>query len=132
MSEYPSRRDRGALARAARRRRNRPGFSLLEIMVVVAIFSILMAIAIPNWVRARTMSQARACAHNLRTIQSAKEQYAMINKLPAGSTVTFAQLIAGQYLRVTPICPEGFNYTIGTIDQDPICQSGQPDHVVNP
>jgi prepilin-type N-terminal cleavage/methylation domain-containing protein len=120
------------LARAARRRRNRPGFSLLEIMVVVAIFSILMAIAIPNWVRARTMSQARACAHNLRTIQSAKEQYAMINKLPAGSTVTFAQLIAGQYLRVTPICPEGFNYTIGTIDQDPICQSGQPDHVVNP
>ena len=70
----------------------RAGFTLVEIMIVVAIIGLLAAIAIPNFVRARTTSQANACINNLRQMDGAVQQYALENKLASSATYALDDL----------------------------------------
>jgi prepilin-type N-terminal cleavage/methylation domain-containing protein len=126
MIEYPDRIHRYP-------RRGRRGFTLIEIMIVTAIISMLLSIAMPYWLNARTKARATSCAKQLQTIEAAKEQYVMLRRLPANATgFTFTDLINDGLLSQTPICPAGFNYVLGGASQDPVCSSGLPGHVMNP
>src|SRR5688572_33491864 len=83
------------------------GFTLVEIMIVVAIIGLLAAIAIPNFVKARTTAQKNACINNLRQIDGAKEQWALEKKKAAGAAAT-PQTEIDEYIKGgTPKCPSG-------------------------
>src|SRR5213596_1450874 len=68
------------------------GFTLVEIMIVVAIIGLLAAIAIPNFVKARENAQLNSIFNNLRILEGAKDQWALENKKGIGDTVTETDL----------------------------------------
>ena len=72
--------------------KNRGGFTLVEIMIVVAIIALLAAIAVPNFLRARKRSQATRILEDLRIIDSAIDQYAIENNKGSGDAVVWADI----------------------------------------
>lgn len=119
------------------------GFTLVEIMIVVAIIGIIIAIAVPAFLRARENSRGRACQENLSKIDGAKEQYALEFRLSQGGVVDMTNLVSpgaatsGQgYLKQSPNCPSGGTYTVNNVGTDPTCSIGTTNapfepHVVN-
>ena len=106
------------------------GFTLIEIMIVVLIIGILLAIAVPNFVKARDSSRAKSCVANLKQIQAAKEQWAMDNKKNGTDTPGTTDIYgASAYVKAEPSCPSGGTYTFGTVASDPTCSVGSP-HVL--
>ncbi len=72
--------------------KNRKGFTLVEIMIVVAIIALLAAIAVPNFMRARKRSQATRVLDELRLIDAAIDQYALENNKVSTSAVSWADV----------------------------------------
>ncbi len=73
-------------------RKNQGGFTLVEIMIVVAIIGLLAAIAVPGFIRARKRSQATAVLNDARVLDGAKDQYAIENNRTGTSSVTAGML----------------------------------------
>ena len=101
----------------------RKNFTLVEIMIVVAIIGLLAAIAIPSFLKARTTSRMNSCINNLRQIDSGKEQWAMANNKNDGDSVGGLSVLVGNnsYIKNTPICKAGGTYEVGVIGAAPTC-----------
>jgi competence protein ComGC len=113
----------------------------VEIMIVVAIIGLLAAIAIPNFVRARTTSQMDACINNLRLIDAAKQQWALEQSQSSASTPSGSDLqpylghgSAGEL----PSCPAdssqswaaSYASTLGAVNIKPQCSIVGTSHVL--
>lgn len=108
-------------------------FTLVEIMIVVAIIGMLAAIAIPNFVVARTKSQATTCINNLRIIDGAKQMWALDAKKSSSDTPTPADLqpyighTSGGQLPTCPNDPQSSfatSYSPNPVDQQVVCNIG--------
>jgi prepilin-type N-terminal cleavage/methylation domain-containing protein len=109
------------------RKSGSPGFTMVEIMIVVALVGLLATIATPTWVHARTQSQMNTCINNLRQIDAAKQQWGLDYKQVLTVTPNFSD-ISG-YLKHTVVCPAGgmsatfgSTYSINELSTRPTCQ----------
>ncbi len=101
------------------------GFTLVEIMIVVAIIGLLGSIAIPSITQAREKARTNVCIANLEQIEGAIQRWSLDMNKDEGEAVTYSDI--RHYLKRPAICPSGGtsfedSYSITTVDAAPTCQ----------
>jgi prepilin-type N-terminal cleavage/methylation domain-containing protein len=109
------------------RTRRKVGFTFMEIMIVVTIIGLLVAIVIPNLIRARANAQAKVCIRNLHLLDSATQQWALEHDQGPDASVSSNDVMpylgrssTGQW----PTCPAGGSYTMTFVSEKPVCSLG--------
>jgi prepilin-type N-terminal cleavage/methylation domain-containing protein len=108
------------------KKRNSPtgGFTLVEIMIVVAIIGMLATMAIPQITRAREQARQTACINNLRVIEGAVHQWALALRKDGDQAVSYSDI--QPYMKNSVVCPSGGtsfedSYRVTTADEPPTC-----------
>ena len=98
------------------------GFTLVEMMIVVAIFGILLGLALPNFIKSRNRSRQQICIENLSQIESAKQIWGVENGKKNGDVPSEADLIGPSlYIKKTPSCPAEGSYEYKAIGDIATC-----------
>jgi type IV pilus assembly protein PilA len=113
------------------------GFTMVEIMVVVAILALLLAIAIPYYVKQRASGQASACISNLTKIEAAANEFALETGKKTGDPINYPTDLK-PYIKLNrvgeiPVCPAGGTYQMPAVGAYPSCSlsnSVDPAHIV--
>jgi prepilin-type N-terminal cleavage/methylation domain-containing protein len=111
------------------------GFTLVEIMIVVAIIGMLATIAIPNYMQTHKKAQETVCINNLQQIEGAIQRWSLEMKKDEGQPVTYNDILG--YLKHSVVCPSGGtsfedSYNITTVDAAPTCQRKPATHLLPP
>ncbi len=108
---------------ASRGATRRSAFTLIELMIVIAIIAVLAAIAVPNFRAIREKSQIKACYANLRTIHGAVEWYSADLNQPyqVSADADFGVLVQKGYLNDVPTCPKTGSYTANGGNEQAVC-----------
>ena len=120
-----------------KRAKESSGFTLIELMIVIAILSILMMIMIPNMIRSRDQAKLSSCQANLRNIAAALENYATENggRYPEDlETLCPKEDASKRFMKSVPLCPvtgtketyiKGYTMVVTPDDSYTVCCSGE-------
>ena len=100
-------------------------FTLIEVMIILAIIVLLAAIIIPRFMQARIKAQTNACVSNLKQVQGAISLWALDNEMNGRDPVKMADLVP-VYLKSPPECPLGGDYIFATVSGLPLCPNYEP------
>jgi prepilin-type N-terminal cleavage/methylation domain-containing protein len=112
------------------RARSRRGFSFAEVLLTVALLSLLASMAIPNFMRARCKAAMTSCKENLKVISTAVQLYKHEhNGYPPPGTALLSNshiLMTSSYLKALPSCPQSnrVTYTLGSVRDGELLLSG--------
>jgi prepilin-type N-terminal cleavage/methylation domain-containing protein len=115
-----------------RRLKKQSAFTLLEILIVVAIIGVILSIALPNFLKTRANAQKHVCIENLTQIEAAKQTFGLERGKKEGDPVFDSDLFGPTlYVRKKPECPSGGDYDLKSIGINAECSNGPTlDHVL--
>ena len=113
--------------------RHAPGhlaFTLVEIMIVVAVIGVLVAIALPNFIKSRNSARVKACMRNLRVMDGAKAQWALDERKTTTAVPLTTEIAPYLHDQRIPECPANGTYRMRSLTRYPACTLSSQGHTL--